>query len=266
MRILLLKTLFALDESHIIANMNSLRSILNVQKKCFDIRFNIKMHGWVSPNIKQLFIKQIANVIKDFSEITNTIKIDYEILENNFGKLYAIKSMIKEINISMYDVFIYADHDICFNDSTTDFFKQCVFNNCTLLASLFTNMINGRLIKLISFKQKDDERHNPIIYTNKIIINNISYHYALNNINVASGCFITDSDGIIMITRLTSKNEYGDEDVLIGECLNKLFFCNVVLAKHYVIHPYDTNKEYSNWKKQKIFINQAVKLLDTRVN
>lgn len=284
--ILLLRTIFAPNELHIKSNIDSFRSSLNTIRTIlihnqnidinFDINFDIKMLGWVALNVRHLFIEQLNDVMNEYNDIVNMsdkrCKIEYDFFDNNYGKLHAIKTMIKNISMNSYVMFIYADHDIQFDESTTEFIKLLFCENITIKykSQQFneSKMSHQNLpIKFVSFRQRYDERHDPIIYTNNININintndNIRCHYSLNNIHIASGCFVTDFDGITIISQLTSYSEYGDEDVLIGERLNELSLLHVVLVDYYVIHPYDIDITYSNWKKQKIFIGQAVRLLN----
>ncbi len=105
---------------------------------------------------------------------------------------------------------------------------------------------------MVSFSQTPDSRHNDMVFQNNTSILGKKYYYSNNNIYVASGCFITISEGIEILSNINMQNNiYGDEDILIGEILNKNNCVNVV-SESKVNHPYCLDIEYNEWKKQKV--------------
>ncbi|VBB18582.1 hypothetical protein YASMINEVIRUS_1045 [Yasminevirus sp. GU-2018] len=294
MLVLVIKTILAFNESFIKTNIDSLNSLLRMTRTVSNqkISFDVRLVGWIDPKQKQAFSEEYSQTVLLHSndcDIGTKCNIECDVLSENHGKLYAINKIVSKLNVDNYDKIIYADHDIVFDDSSVEYLKR------HLCDTVFDRKIEGRTLKFISFRQRQDERHNPIIYTKTITLNNKShnepdacactvshnatfYNYSDDNVHVATGCFITDSYGIKIVSQLSIKTEnieqnvkqnvYGDEDVLIGERLNQLSLVHVVLRDYYVVHPFDIDVSYSVWKRNMIFMTQAKRLIEnnTKIN
>lgn len=272
MKVLIIKSIFILNHAFIDKNYGSIKSLMMCIKSIMDvyptvhkakepeILFDVKLCGWIYDNINDNMndniddnmnennIKQnIRNIIDNIrGDNEKYIKYSFDIFDKNHGKVYTLKNIKKFLDDNTrYDLILYSDHDIIFTDEFTIYLYSMIFRNI--------NPIDEK-IKMISLNQLEDPRHNPIINNNKAIINNIEYFYSNNNIHIASGCFITDTPTIKMISRNLpdTKYVYGNEDILIGNLFNKHKYIHLVTACYNVIHPIDTDIEYTKWKKQSV--------------
>jgi len=225
MNILILKTIFVHNNKFIqtnIESINSFKNFINNNKN----KINMKLFGWVYNN--------------DDSFLKN-LDVDYYLFANNYGKMYLlnnIKNFIK--NYAEYDIILYADHDIIIND-------------ISLLDNHILNYkVNDKQIALCSFNQYPNNRHSAIVYSNKIIINDITYYYHNNNVFIASGCFIMLPYFVNYLETIQNSNiMYGNEDILIGRTVNDNNLISLISSKS-IIHPYDNDKEYEIWKQKEI--------------
>lgn len=254
MKILIVKSIFVLNHDFIPKNHESIKSLVMCLKSIMDvfpiirkmnITIDIKLCGWINNDLHDATMCEIRNIIDFFSkDNNNTVTYFFDIFDKNYGKIYTLKNIKKYINNTyQYDSILYSDHDIVFTDSFTIYFYSLIFRNINPIDNKF---------KMISLNQSGDPRHNPIINNKSITINNIEYYYSHDNIHIASGCFITDTDTISMLSQdlPDTKYVYGNEDILIGELLNKYQYIHLVSSQYHVFHPSDTDIEYGNWKKR----------------
>jgi hypothetical protein len=54
------------------------------------------------------------------------------------------------------------------------------------------------------------------------------------------------------LEKIRSNIIYGDEDILIGRTVNENNLISLISSKN-VFHPFDTDKEYEEWKKDEIY-------------
>lgn len=270
MTLLLIKSLFIPKNSFVDTNINSINNFITyfktVQQKFTKII--IKIVGWIGPiddSERERLTKYIDNEKDILIKTNSNIVINIEIWESNFGKCYVfqnIKSLYHPFN--ELDYIIYTDHDISpIDDILTDRFL--------IESTMITEKYGNREIAMISFCQEPDSRHNDTIFSNKIEFNGRSYFYHMDNIRIATGCFITVPKIFnLLCSIIVSKHTkyeniphegiYGDEDMVIGEILNQQNYFHVVSSLR-VNHPYFTDDEYTQWKKTQAMTIGLVKIL-----
>jgi hypothetical protein len=78
-----------------------------------------------------------------------------------------------------------------------------------------------------------------------------------DNHSIAIGCFVIKSCAFSSLKKFNVIAVYGLDDYELCEQLSKNGYLNVVIKNCYVIHPFDDNPTYSEWKK-----NNIIKLID----
>jgi hypothetical protein len=227
MKILIIKTIFVKNESFIEANNESIKSFINYIDKNKQYNITMKLFGWIN-NIDNMFLEKL--------------NVNYRLFDKNYGKMYLLNNIQNFINnYDTYDIILYADHDIIITDMS-------ILDDLVI----FDELINNKKLAICSFNQYSNNRHSSIVYLNKITINNIKYYYNDNNVFVASGCFIMKPYFVPYLEKIRSTNIYGDEDILIGRTVNENNLISLISSKS-VFHPFDTDKEYEEWKKNEIY-------------
>jgi hypothetical protein len=191
------------------------------------------------------------------------IRLSLDVYDANYGKIHTLKHIVSKdrIDDNDYDFFMYADHDIIFTDSSTMYLHMFLRGTQNPL----NIQLNKRTIKMVSFSQLIDSRHNPIILTHVKKIKNNIYHYSANNVHVATGCFLTDCCIIKLFTSLKTDLVYGEEDILIGNMLNKYKMVHLVTSNYHIEHPIETDIEYMKWKEACIF-TALIKIMNDKSN
>lgn len=237
MKLLLLKTIFIPDENFIVTNINSIYSVINICNTLNKYMITIRYEGYVIPSCYIIFI-YLLNKIK----YERHINIKYVFHNKNVGKKYILQNSSYETN---YDKYLYIDHDIIFILNIQYFLTYCL--------NMIDCILNDKIIKLLSFNHLIDIRHN-FINCKMHVINNVNVMYSDDNVNITSACFITDKLTWSLFSNINVDIIYGDEDIVIGNILNINNYANVIICDYYVIHPYEKNKIYTNWKWNQIFL------------
>jgi len=270
MILLFLKSLFVPHESFIEKNIASIESLVDSLLPVTISEANIIMRfeGWITPDVdRNNIINRIKMVIDKLCNSHLSMDVSFQIYDTNYGKKYCLKNVSNFLKTIECDsdsdsdsdnaIIIYADHDIMFTKSSSDYILILTTKGHPL-----NTHIDHRLIKIISFNQEIDQRHHSLVYTRTIDINNTIYCVPKTNIHVATGCFISDKKFYDLLVTINTNNDsiYGDEDILIGELLDKQNMLNLVTLNHAVQHPYETDTSYVNWKMNCIFHTVAHKL------
>lgn len=257
MILLFLKSLFIPYESFIEKNMISIKSLINsllfvtILLITINAKVIVRFEGWITPDVDHNIIIDRIKLLIHNSELC--LDVSFKIYDTNYGKKYMLKNVSNLLKTIECDIIIYADHDIVFTESSSDYISILITKGHPL-----NTYINHRLIKVISFNQDIDRRHHSLIYANTSIvdINDTTYCVPKTNIHVATGCFISDRDLYDLLKFINIDGDssiYGDEDILIGEMLDKQNMLNLVTLNHTVQHPYETDTSYVNWKMNCIF-------------
>jgi len=243
MRIIFIKSVFVPDNIQYVRNVKSIKSFIKyIAKK--ELLIDIYLIGWIKNDNNKKKILDILVRLMDKYLIKNNMNVKYLFWSENMGKIYLLKNIkyyCKDYH--NYDYMIYSDHDIIFN--TNNDILKCDY------VKLFKTKHDNKQIMMVSFDQYLDNRHYPKVYLNKIEIDKITYYKSNDNKHIASGCFVCDIQLISDFALLKSDHVYGDEDILIGKMNNNNNYINL-LSSIKIIHPFDQDRKYIEWKRNKI--------------
>jgi hypothetical protein len=244
-----IKTIFIRNDKFIDINVKSLRSLLSyislITNKFSSI--HLSLYSWINKSDNNLYESMhqlLINLINEY----NHINISFNTLDENIGKLNVMKKYTDDYlaHVINDDIVLYLDHDII------------IINDIIKVFSDINHEYDNKIIKMISFDQEPDYRHNQRIYNNTIIINKNKYYYDGFNSHVATGCFLCNVDFFNKLNIYMSKQEicesndvYGEEDFIISECLDSYNYINIVSHKK-IYHGYDNDQEYAEWKKKQL--------------
>lgn len=244
MKIIIIKSIFCPNEIYLNINCNAVKNLIELLNSIDEtyIEFDLIFIGWIK---KECYADKIKNIT--INHLNNIKKTTYELWNVNYGKYYMFNNLHKFINNDHNYVF-YLDHDILFDLNDTKIFSK--------LTDLFKYKINGKNIGLIAPCQLEDNRHKISIFdvNNKININNNPLYYISNNEYgcIACGCIFLSYECFKILCNFDTLSVYGldDYNIIKKVCDNNFI---AIIAQHIsIIHPFDNNIEYINWKKNMI--------------
>jgi len=228
-KFLIVRSIFAPDKTYLETTMKSIKETLN-----FVMNTNYN---------KIIFIGyskfEIHDEIKQLCELHKLINYQIITWKVNFGKYRIINKIFNEKN---YNVILYFDHDIKIN------FDNSIYQ---ILAKLYNSYIEQKKIGYVALNQSIDIRHQIDIYENNLSIDNINICYPNqhNFGSISNGCFAI-FDYCFKEISLKEISVYGFDDYYLNkEIVEKNYMC-VVLKDFYVIHEFEKNMEYNNWKNK----------------
>lgn len=244
MKFLIVKSAFCPNEHYLDVTIGSLIKInmfVNLlMKNDNNIIFDLYFIGWVHTMGAKI---DLCFKLHKFS----FSKVDRELWGVNYGKYKILNCMIDYVKNSntTYDAIIYLDHDIHFDIITCNI----IFNDIVLLKD---QRINSQPLGMIAFNQKGDVRHQMGIHENKIQLNSIECVWPEVNGPIASGAFVIFPDVIKQLTPFELVSVYGLDDYALASKLTNNGYINVVMNNLCVVHPYDYNIKYTEWKRVNI--------------
>lgn len=221
MKILIVKSVFCPNKNYFNITCNSLHKVNNYIKQ-FDIKFDLLLIGWNSFNF-------------DYDNLSFD-SIFTEFWPINYGKAKIFNSCIDFVKNSKYKNLIYLDHDIYFDE----YFDLKKISEITPKYGL------------VAFNHRMDCRHRPTIYINSSNFDELRIVWPNDDLGIASGAFIIDADKFRNLEYFELDSVYGLDDYHLCQQLTKQNYRNVVIANCYIIHPFDNNKEYGEWKKDNV--------------
>lgn len=167
----------------------------------------------------------------------------YHIFNVNYGKVFMLNHLIKNFDKNTGEL-LFLDHDILVNNHLN---RKLISESLAVL----NHAINGKSIGLVALNQMNDNRHmNFLIKAHKRVkINSHSVHYTDLDGCVGIGAFFMKWDVLRAIGQLELKNVYGTDDYLLAKRLRENGMLLGIIDGIAVNHPYDSNKEYTKWKK-----------------
>jgi hypothetical protein len=252
MKILLVKSIFCPTNEYLNVTIKSLIKInifihFMIQ---FDMEFDLLLIGWSHKykNILDCLLKLIKfNFANIFTEYWAINYVKYKILN------YMIDFTKKNNN---YENVIYLDHDI--------YFDIIFMHNFNKIACLNDLLINNKNIGLAAFNQKEDVRHQPLIYENSFNNDGLKIIWTDEISAIATGAFIISCSTLQKLDYFKLKTVYGLDDFLLCKQLKDRGLINIVLENCVVVHPYDVcinNEKYKQWKK-----NNIIKTINDNIN
>jgi hypothetical protein len=194
---------------------------------------DLLLSGYVS----ERFIKLVDNIIKD-----NSCYKHFYV--NNIGKSSVINDIIDNEIYDKYNIHIFIDSDIIFED------KQ---NTIDILCDLFQKSDFDVLVP----NHKNDIRHNIKNIKEKYSIEgyNILYNTYYNPYNLNSfsgGLFITKRD-LLKENKFDIFGIYGPDDTFFFKKLHKNNKKIGLVENLFIIHPFDSDNEYNKLKNDMLF-------------
>jgi hypothetical protein len=240
MKLLLIKTVFCPTKKYLndtIISLFKTTIIIEILIKKYSLEIDLYLIGWVY-KFGTLFEKCIDILKYKYSNIFKNL------WHLNYGKYKILNDCINFVkNNNKYINIIFMDHDIYFNYKSIDVLYKLLSN---------TNEFDKHNIGLIAFNHLIDIRHQLSIYDNYININKIVLVWPNITGSIATGGFIIKANIFSQLTDFKLLSVYGLDDYYLCNELQKNGFLNVVAKDCFIIHPFDNNKKYKQWKKQNI--------------
>lgn len=231
---LLVRSIFCPNQEHY---EKSFEGILNLFDNLNEnAGVSIYIIGWCKYAKYKDNIKKLLN--------TNKIKVYFDFLAFNYGKLFMYKKMSEFIkNHNEFKSIIYTDHDIIFQDDIIYYFN-------TLNASANNIILNGTSIGIIFLNQSNDNRHQSSIYDNVIYSDGKMFVYPNENdiCSVASGAFYITRDCLSSLESINVNIVYGMDEYFLLNTILKNGYRFVISHDLKVVHPYTEDKKYVEWK------------------
>lgn len=243
MKISIIKSILCPNDSYLDINCNAIINLIEflnfVNRE--NIEFDITIIGWIKKESYGIIIKDIIDKRK--SCINKSVCV---FLKLNYGKFVMFNKLQKIIEEC--DYVFYLDHDILFNFDNRNIFLK--------LMEMMQHKINDKRIGLIALNHLEDNRHKIALFdnSNKLIIDDdVLYHNKGNDYgNIACGCIFLSYRCFRMLDGLDTLSVYGLDDYHMIKKICENNFIAMVAIHMYIIHPFDMNSEYANWKKNTI--------------
>lgn len=232
-KILIVHTIFIKDENSLRRQINSFNSLISILER--DI--TAIGVGWCATD--RLF-NDYYNYVTSRSD--NWVLIRQN---ENVGKSGCVNNVLDIIDASKYNVVFYLDADIVINFT---------FNDIRKLENTIGLYVDGKKIVLIAPDQLQDCRHFKLSRSKKIAIEGVRFSYPISSeysIGIAGGCFMMDLS-VLNDMRMSSVGVYGPEDAELMKKIANSNLLAIVCDTISVIHPFDTDTAYVEWKKNKI--------------
>ena len=247
--ILIIQPIFAPDVSQTLRNVNSIKSLGTYLKSQGTDGFNVMivMGGWAnSEDLWQIVVNEGKT---QFGPNFNPVRFD-----KNYGKAYVVNNLYKGVlsQNAPVDVLMSVDSDIIFPLETEHIFTRLVI--------AAEKMVEVKKLPwgLISLNQFDQGCHWKCCYENQVEYDVTIREKAYNEKIVWPSAPSGIAGGCLFINRqywdkvggysLDRSKVYGPDDAFL------LLFCQPngfswqMSDSIGIIHPLDTNKEYSDWK------------------
>ena len=166
--------------------------------------------------------------------------------KKNKGKAYNVNKMINYVNLKNieYDYILTCDSDIIFIEDIIHYFKKLNFDNHGIIA--LNQLEHSCHIK--NNLEKKIELHNGI---------KIKFYYSPNGTHIAGGCWFIKREAWLMSGGYKVFGVYCSDDATLLKDISNLGFKVCICDNLKVIHPFDNNKEYAEWKYK-----TSLKILD----
>jgi len=241
--ILIARSIFCPNSIHYDITTNNLLSLFNflTSVKKPGIIFSLYVVGW----LKYTYIEYITKIIKLYSHLFKEVKYDLWLI--NYGKYKMLNNLKQQSN--SYDAVFYSDHDI--KMPVESYNNTNFFNN---LHMAIHHTINNMQIGLIALNHLEDVRHQCDIYQNHATINDVNYMYPDlgQHGSIACGCFYIKGNVFHEIKDFKLYTVYGMDDYYLLKKLHNKGYINVVIENVFVIHPFNDDYKYNEWKTNKI--------------
>ena len=225
---LIIRTLFSPNKEYLTINMNGIINTSRYLNGC-----DLLIIGWAND-----FQDEINQFIKNHKLNFGSIKTIF--YHFNYGKKQIYNDLIQfDEN---YEYYIFLDHDILFDDVID---LQSIYK-------LFDYQINGKNIGMIIFNQTEDCRHQHDIYTYHCKLINFNLCWPKKNESIACGSIITKKIFFSNLVKFDLDSVYGLDDVYLTNQYDTLGLAKIILQDIFVIHPFDQNISYCQWKKESV--------------
>ncbi|CAH6421088.1 Hypothetical protein KVN_LOCUS129 [uncultured virus] len=227
MDILIAKSLFCPNDYYLNVTIESIKNLIKLIDEIHFFKYKLLFIGW----------SKDPKIMGKIEEISNKYSMVFDIWKINYGKYHIFNKMKKYLGTSKY--VLYLDHDILFENNLN------LFSNLVKIIDL---SIKDKQIGLIALNQKNDNRHKMEIFEHKFILEEFRLLYSNNCYSVALGCFFTKSVYLESVSELDEISVYGLDDYNLSNAFMEKGFLVVVAQDISVIHPFDKNQKYINWK------------------
>jgi hypothetical protein len=240
LKILIVRSIFCPDLKHLricASNLVNLFTKLRFQKPDnHKYAYTLYLCGWA----KKQYINDLKQAV-DLSREDNIFKdIIFDLWALNYGKYKILNAVIDKCE--SYDKFFYSDHDIIFKHRTSTLF--------TILDNVLNYEVKNYKVGIVMLNQLEDVRHQCDIYENVISCDGVSYIFPNfgNLTSIASGCFYADCKVFKSLSTFSVDTVYGLDDYHIIKKLYDKLLIAVVVKDYFVVHPFDDDEKYSEWK------------------
>lgn len=180
------------------------------------------------------------NIVDSFENIKKYLKL-LLFIDKNYGKSYNVNKILDNQDIKG-DFLFYLDGDIILPENEGGFKRLIkIYNSKPLSISNYG---------IIALNQKEDCRHNPLIYLRQFNIVGEELLYSDSEYGIAGGVYFMNYN-LAKQYRLQDVGIYGPDDTLLIKTLRDSGYISVVVKSFWVTHPYEKDK---NYKKNKIEI------------
>lgn len=244
------QTIFGPNQHQLNRNLRSLKSLSDyLQAYPYDVTINLG--GWCATD--ELW-QQVEDLLHDIqTNPANNFKYTLQRFNSNVGKSHTVNTLFDE-NLRNTDVeyFLTADSDICFD--------------ATLCPHLFERLMQmpeqilkftGKELGMIALNQAEGNCHiqaaldRYFSYNNSFNDNEV-IKYPSNIGGIAGGCLFTTTKNWKAVGGYRLINVYGGDDgFYLLDTHNTGRFCGVSDTVS-IIHPSDTDQQYSQWKHDQI--------------
>jgi hypothetical protein len=250
---LIIKSIFCPDDTQFDLFVDSMVKIdvyLKMSKTEYII--DLLLIGYAS--VKQR--NKIDTFIKLFNKthIYHSVQIIYWSI--NYGKYHLINEIVK-MDLSNYQLLIYLDHDIYFLMEGYDIMQPSFYQ-------MFSQLLEKESIGLYLLNQLMDCRHQNSIYENYRMHQSYKLCWADDTGSFATGSFITTPSILTNLHPLPLISVYGMDDIYLIRHYQNIGYQTVVIQNRYIIHPFDKNYQYREWKYrlQKNIVDMLEKYID----
>jgi len=257
-KILLISLIYAFDQNSWMRTKKSLESYLegilevssssaieilwNICGFCKEIGYWKEIH-----NILAKITKECQSDLRDIYLIRYDSNVGKsKMINDSYSLLYS--SFLKDDEHFDRTFIFFADGDIIFEKKEKEKGKE------NILETSLEILKCDESIAVCAPNQKGDCRHHATIhqYEKEIKENGMRIGWSDYSNSIAGGCFMIRSFFMKFIKFKEFETSFGPEDTYFFKDLKKFFplFKSVVILDAYIIHPKDTNKEYSSKKKE----------------
>jgi hypothetical protein len=240
-----IQTIFCPNDDMYEKNIKSIDSLLKYYNK-MGYSYKIILGGYCA---KDTYYQHIVKMCSDFDVI-----IDRYI--DNYGKAFIINDLISKYLVDTEDdYFITFDSDIIFKFDETDIVERIYdcYNYIDFWLSIRNNIEIDKKIGLIAFEQEvnclhlDEGRQKKYTFENtKGTIEMLCRPH--RDTGIAGGCIAIKLAVWNEVGGYRLNSVYGGDDAFLIQDLYKLGYMSYISMSIPIIHPFDNNELYTNWK------------------